>query len=225
LVKKRRKNIMGTIIEDGSKLVMIGDSITDCGRRGEQHKPYGCGYVSMFRDLVIINEPEKSIEIINKGIGGNTVEDLRSRWDDDLLSHQPDWVTIKIGINDLHRYLSNGDELQSSENFEKIYDEIIAATKSEFPECKLVLISPFYMSRRNSVKDAYRTKVWELLPTYISIVEKLSQKHETLFLNTHDLFQEQLKYNHPDLYCGEPVHPNQTGHMLIAQGLYDTIKR
>jgi len=216
---------MGTMIEDGSKFLMIGDSITDCGRRDGQHKPYGGGYVSMFRDLVIINEPEKNIEIVNKGIGGNTVEDLRSRWDDDLLSHKPDWVSIKIGINDLHRYLGQGHELQSPENFEKIYDEIIAATKNEFPDCKFILISPFYMSRRNSVKDAFRTKVWEILPIYIKIIEKLSDKYGTLFLNTHDLFQKQLKYNHPDLYCGEPVHPNSTGHMLIAQGLYEIIKK
>ncbi len=216
---------MKTIIEGESKFLLIGDSITDCGRRDSQHKPYGCGYVSMFRNLLIINEPDKSFKIINKGIGGNTVEDLRSRWDDDVLSHKPDWVSIKIGINDLNRYLSNGHELQSPENFEKIYDQIISDTQEALPECKIILITPFYMSRGNTVKDAYRTKVWNILPIYIKIVEKLSEKYDTIILNTHDLFQKQLKYNHPGLYCEEPVHPNETGHTLIAHGLYEIVKK
>lgn len=216
---------MTTMIENGSKFLLIGDSITDCGRRDNQHRPYGCGYVSKFRDLVIINEPEKDIEIINKGIGGNTVEDLRSRWDDDLLSHKPDWISIKIGINDVNRYLANAHELQSPESFERIYNQLLSDTKEALPNCKVILISPFFMSRGNAVKDAYRTKVWNLLPTYIKIIEDLSEKHDALFLNTHELFQEQLKYKHPDVYCGEPVHPNETGHQLIAQGLYKTIER
>lgn len=211
---------MATIIEDGSKFLMIGDSITDCGRRDPQFKPYGAGYVNIFRDLVIVNEPEKSIEIINKGIGGNTVEDLRSRWDDDVLSHKPDWLTIKVGINDINRYLSSEAELQSPAKFEEIYDEIIAVTRTELPNCNIMLISPFYMSRRNAVANAYRTKLWKLLPTYIDIVQQLSRKYDTMFLNVHELFQKQLVHKHPDVFCQEPVHPNSTGHLLIARAIY-----
>jgi len=81
------------------------------------------------------------------------------------------------------------------------------------------------MSRGNTVKDAYRTKVWNILPIYIKIVEKLSEKYDTMILKIHDLFQKQLKYNHPYLYCEEPVYPNETDHTLIAHGLYEIIKK
>jgi lysophospholipase L1-like esterase len=216
---------MTTLIDDRSKFLLIGDSITDCGRKDNQYKPYGCGYVSKFRDLVIINEAEKNIEIINTGIGGNTIEDLRSRWDDDLLSYKPDWVSIMIGINDINRFLSNDTELQNPENFEKIYNQIIADTKAALPDCKIVLLAPFYMSRGHSTQNAYRTKLWDLLPTYIGTVKKMSEKYDTMYMDTQELFQYQLKYNHPSVYGVEPVHPNSTGNMLIAQGLYDIIKK
>ncbi|NRA39810.1 MAG: GDSL family lipase, partial [Planctomycetes bacterium] len=126
---------MSTAIQDGETILCTGDSITDCGRRDVQHQPYGCGYVSLLRDMVITREPQKNIEFINTGIGGNTVEDLRSRWIDDVIVHNPDWLTIKIGINDCNRYLTNpkDNELQSPETFALIYDEVLATTKKLLP--------------------------------------------------------------------------------------------
>ena len=82
---------MPTPLKDGQTFLFIGDSITDCGRRGP-NAPLGDGYVKFFHDLLLIREPDKSVRIINTGIGGNTVEDLRSRWVDDALSYNPDWL-------------------------------------------------------------------------------------------------------------------------------------
>ena len=95
---------MATQIKNGQKVLFIGDSITDCGRRDSQ-RPLGNGYVKLFADLMIIQEPAKQITIVNKGISGDNVVGLRNRWTDDVLRNQPDWLSIKIGINDLHGYL------------------------------------------------------------------------------------------------------------------------
>ncbi len=98
---------MTTQIKNGQKIVFIGDSITDCGRRAAQ-RPLGAGYVKMFADLMIIRESAKRVAIINKGIGGDNVLGLRNRWTDDVLRNRPDWLSIKIGINDLHGCLLSG---------------------------------------------------------------------------------------------------------------------
>ena len=82
---------MTTQIRNGQKIVFIGDSITDCGRRDAQ-RPLGAGYVKLFADLMIIREPAKRITIINKGIGGDNVLGLRNRWTDDVLRNRPDWL-------------------------------------------------------------------------------------------------------------------------------------
>src|SRR5690348_15741918 len=37
------------IFEQGQKVLFIGDSITDCGRREGPHAPYGNGYVALAR--------------------------------------------------------------------------------------------------------------------------------------------------------------------------------
>ena len=35
------------LFRPNEKVVFIGDSITDCGRRAEPHAPYGAGYMAM----------------------------------------------------------------------------------------------------------------------------------------------------------------------------------
>ena len=49
----------------------------------------------------------------------------------------------------------------------------------------------------------------------------MSAKYGTLFLNLHDVFQEQLKYRPPGTFCPEPVHPDHPGHVVIANALMD----
>ena len=90
-----------------SKLVMVGDSITDAGRarpvgegRGEA---IGKGYVMMVEALLGAVYPEQWIRIVNQGISGNTVRDLKARWQADVLDLAPDWVSVMIGANDVWR--------------------------------------------------------------------------------------------------------------------------
>ena len=218
---------MATCLKDGETILFIGDSITDCGRRDDQHRPMGVGYVSFVRDFLVIREPEKKIKVINTGIGGNTVEDLRSRWVDDALSYKPDWLSIKIGINDCHRWSTDAKAniLQSPEKFEEIFNEILTATRKALPETKLLLIDPFYASLDiDGPLDSYRGRVSLALQDYIAATDRMAAKYDALQVKTNDIFHAHLKYNHPTVcFPKEPVHPNQTGHMLIAESVYEAL--
>jgi lysophospholipase L1-like esterase len=217
---------MATVLKNGQKILFIGDSITDCGRRDDSARPYGRGYVSMFRDIMLVREPQKNINIINRGIGGDTVLELRNRWTNDAISHHPDWLSVKIGINDLHRHIGGNDNgLLSPDGFFKIYDQLLSSTVKKLPECKIILIDPFYVSKADEMGDSFRMKVIKILPAYIDAVSELSRKYKTLHVQTHELFQKLLKYQHPDSYCNEPVHPFSAGHLMIAEEIYKALCR
>jgi len=205
-------------IKKGQKMVCIGDSITDCGRRGE-FAPYGAGYVKFFRDMVVANFPERGIEIINKGIGGNTILDLQQRWKDDVIYHKPDWLSVLVGINDEHMFLRKGDmwENLAPEKFMGYYDEVLRETKEKL-SCGIVLLEPFYITRDKS--DRWRGLVQKELLPYRKAVADLSKKHKTLLVKTQDIYDRQLKYRDSETFCAEPVHPNPTGHILIANELF-----
>lgn len=217
----RRK--MSLKIQNGQKILFIGDSITDAGRRTTE-RPYGGGFVKIFRDMLISREPSRQIEIINKGIGGNTAWQLRDRWTDDMLFFNPDYLVILIGINDMHQPLVNKD-IDRDETLQKhkdAYDEILARTKKELPDCKILLLEPFYMSR-DAASKSFRTEVLEVLQDYIAVTRKMSKKYKTGLIKTQELFQNVLKYYETDTICPEPVHPNATGHLIIAEAIYNAL--
>jgi len=200
--------------QDKQKVLFIGDSITDCGRRGPA-APLGDGYVSLLHDLVIWRWPERRIAWLNKGIGGNRVTDLQARWEDDVIREKPDWLSVKVGINDLHSYLMNMPAAVSPAQFREVYDEILTRSKAK-TAAQLILITPFYISNDRSAQS-FRSKVLDLLPQYISTVEEMAEKFGARLVRLQPMFERQLVHRAPDTYCPEPVHPNRTGHLLIAQ--------
>lgn len=210
-------------IKDGQTILFIGDSITDCGRRAAE-RPLGNGYVKLFYDMITIREPEKKINIINKGIGGDTVTGLQTRWTDDVLVHKPEWLSIKIGINDLHRTLRQGSDAIPPEMFRKSYNYILSRTKSALPKCEILLIEPFYISIENK-NESFRKSVLDLLPEYIDIVREMSKKYKTRLVKTHEMFQKLLKHHDADTFCPEPVHPHLIGHLAIAETVYTTLSK
>ena len=207
-------------IEDGETMLFIGDSITDCGRRTEA-APLGDGYVRLFAELTTAAYPDRMIRYLNKGIGGNRVTGLHDRWTDDVLYHEPDKLSIKIGINDLHSVLREDPDAVPPARFEEIYHAVLERTRQSL-NCPIVLITPFFISVETAA-DSFRRQVLDLIPSYIDVVERMSVKFDTRLVRLHDVFREQLKYRDSETFCPEPVHPNGAGHLVIAHALFDAL--
>jgi lysophospholipase L1-like esterase len=208
------------LIQDGQTMLYIGDSITDCGRRAAEAR-LGAGYVRLFTELVTAEHPERRIRHINKGIGGNRITHLKERWNDDVFANAPDRLSIKIGINDLHSVLREADEPVAPGLFEEIYEELLTSTADRLG-CPVTLLTPFYIST-DTTSDTFRRKVLAFIPEYIAVVERMSERHKTGLICLHDIFAEQLKHRDAETFCPEPVHPNRSGHMVIAKALFDSL--
>ncbi|MCL5408599.1 MAG: SGNH/GDSL hydrolase family protein [Candidatus Omnitrophica bacterium] len=210
-------------VRENEKFLCIGDSITDCGRV-LQNFPLGNGYVKIFSDLLVSCFPERKIEVVNKGISGNTVCDLRNRWEDDVIYHKPQWISILIGINDAHRIICESPDckMHTQEKFIENYRYVIKRTMDEI-KSNIILMEPFYIS--NDRSDNWRKNVLDLLEKYRMNVLKLSEEFSIPIIKLHDIFQKALVYYDADTFCPEPVHPNNTGHTLIAVSLLNALKK
>ena len=141
------------ILRTGQRVVFIGDSITDCGRR-DVAAPYGSGYVSLVRALVDARHPELELEWVNRGVGGDTVRDLAARWDDDAIGERPDWLAVLIGINDIWRhYGDRPDEAVGIEEYERTLRDLIRRAVAA-TGCRLILGDPFFIEADRSVRNA-----------------------------------------------------------------------
>ena len=206
-------------VKSGQTFLMIGDSITDHGRTGEDG-PYGWGYVRMFMDIVAKNHPELAIDWVNKGIGGNTVEDLAARWDADVLAIQPRWLSIMIGINDVHRRIDE-DADEAIAAFWSGYTSILERVESFSP--RLVLLDPFYIASEERGASPDELCILARLGRYLDVVEEMAQKTGAVHIRTQQMFEEQLTFRSADHFGPEPVHPYSTGHLMVAMELYDTL--
>jgi lysophospholipase L1-like esterase len=204
------------LIQKNAKLLMIGDSITDAGRAkpvGEGlFNATGTGYVSLVDALLGVWRPDLAIRVVNMGLSGNTVRDLKNRWQTDVIDHKPDWLSIMIGINDVWRQydLPRQKEIHVPiDEYERTIDELVTRTK---PSLKgLVLMTPFYIE--SSPTDAMRAT----MDLYGQAVKRVSLKHGTIFVDTQAAFNETLQHVYAATLAWDRVHPGTTGHMIIAR--------
>ncbi|MHB8994331.1 MAG: SGNH/GDSL hydrolase family protein [Armatimonadota bacterium] len=210
------------MIQHGQTYLFQGDSITDCGRRDPVAGPMGNGYPRMVLEMVTALYPERKINFQNRGISGNTTKDLRSRWEEDAIALQPDWISILIGINDSHRWLFNEDPQVkvSAAEFRENYDWLLEQISTRTP-ARIILLDPFYITPAPA--DEKQAQVLDLLPEYIQVVRDMSAKYDTLLLPMHDSYQQHLGAREASCFCPEPVHPNHGGHMVMALELMKTL--
>ena len=203
-------------IAANSKLVFIGDSITDCERArpvGEGlFGAIGKGYVALVDATLGAACPEENIRVVNMGCSGNTVRDLKNRWATDVIALKPDWLAIMIGINDVWRQfdLPKMTEIHvGPEEYAATLDDLVAQTA---PLVKgLVLLTPYYLEP--NPKDGMRARMDE----YGRLVKKVADKHGTVFVDTQAAFDKVLKHIYPATLGWDRVHPTAVGHMVLAR--------
>ena len=210
-------------IETNSKLVMIGDSITDCGRNRPIGEGYngelGEGYPSLVHAFIDATYPDRQIRTVNMGIGGDSSDDLRARWNTDLMALKPDWISILIGVNDIWRKLKNPakHEVHSTvEQYRANIDYMVADAKSA--GIKVVLMTPFLME--NNKNDLMRQEV----EVYGRVCKEVAEKHHIIFVDLQAEFNKFLAFKYSSVLSGDRVHPNRLGHMIIAKAFLNAIE-
>ena len=205
-----------------SKLVFIGDSITDC----ERARPIGEGlfggigksYVSLVEGFVTAIHPASAIRMINMGTSGDTVLDLKKRWKTDVTDLKPDWLSIMIGVNDVWRQfdLPHQKEIRVSPKvYEKTLLELVSKTR---PKLKgLIIMAPFYLEPNRD--DAMRKR----MDQYGAIAKKVARKTNAIFVDTQSAFDELLGHMHSNAIAWDRVHPNTIGHSIIARAFLNAI--
>jgi lysophospholipase L1-like esterase len=203
---------MLVIFERQQKIVFIGDSITDAGRRPGT-APYGDGYVSQVCTLLQARYPELRLRFANRGVAGDTSRHLADRWERDVIAEQPDWLVMMIGINDV--WLSFGLYPQEAvplpeyeATLRRLLDRTCSATSA-----RLVLMEP-YMIEPNRLVPMRRQMDW-----YGAVIRRLAADYGAVLVRTQAAFDTVLAHTTPHDWSGDQIHPSSAGHAIIALAL------
>ena len=211
------------ILEKGSRLVMAVDSVTDCGRNRELPpcfwSTWGDGYVHVVYANLLAFAPQSSIMVINQGVSGNTSEDLNNRWDSDIMSLKPDYVSIMIGINDVWRWFDSAlrqeklvDKDMFRANLRSIMDKTVSHVK------KVFLMTPVLFELNETEPMFIKKREFD------AVIKEVAQEYNQLFIDCQTPVDRVLKYHHPYMFTMDRVHPNLPGHTLIAESFLNAIE-
>jgi acyl-CoA thioesterase-1 len=186
-------------------IVFIGDSVTDCGRRDDEPDYLGDGYVRLIAERL----PDR--RVVNVGIGGNRVVDLRDRWQIDVLEQKPDILSVYVGVNDTWRRYDSNDPTSASA-FEADYRVILEQTVALAP--RLVLVEPFVVPVTEEQEHWH-----EDLDEKRAAVARLATAFGAAFLPLQSLMSAAAEEHGARAIAQDGVHPTELGHRLIAEAL------
>jgi len=196
-------------IGPATKLLFIGDSITDAGRASDP-EGLGFGYVRIVRDVLLARDPANAPVVINRGVNGQMITDLQARWQADVLDASPDVISIYVGINDVvNELLMGGSNLH---RYGEVYQAILAGTRQALPQAAIVLCEPSVLWLPGYPDGNAR------LAPYVEVVHVMAEAYDAIgVVKLHDTFGRAREARADVAWLIDGVHPTSTGHMLIAQ--------
>ena len=149
-------------VATGRRVVFIGDSITDGNWGKGDGKPssernltdrnhlYGSGYMYLCASYYQGYRPERGYLFFNRGVSGNTLDELAARWQEDVVNLRPDVLSVLVGTNDIDRYLHGLMVSAAVEKtdfdfagWEKTYRRLLDEARRANPDLKILLCTPF----------------------------------------------------------------------------------
>jgi lysophospholipase L1-like esterase len=223
------------------KIIFLGDSITEAGvydkkvgieYNGELVYPEYTGFITFLSQSI----PEKT-ELVGKGISGDKVSDLLTRYKKDVIDLDPDIVFIYIGINDVwHKYdFGTGSDIDLYENGLRQIISEIQKIGSRVVLCTPTVIGENHgdFTLANEYVEHYRdAKTMEDmnndLDAFSDVVRKLSSEYNTGLIDLRKVFISYISENNPTnkpsgILTYDGVHLNDLGNKLVADQMINFI--
>ncbi len=217
----------------GKKILFIGDSITDGNWGGGGAKPsaernqwdmnhiYGSGFMYISAAYYQGRYSQDEYEFFNRGISGNTLQDLKARWDSDVIQMHPDVLSVLIGTNDIDFYLKSDKSVQF--NFvawETLYRKLLAEALQSNPNLKIILCSPF-VAKTGRLKTSIDFDERNSLILHCAhIVQEIAKDYNAIYLPFDKIIANLLKKSptSKDTYwIWDGIHPTPAAHERLAE--------
>lgn len=186
-------------------ILFTGDSITDSGRREAGRSPLGSGYVALLAPELA----DAGLTVLNSGVAGDRIRDLRARWERDAAAWSPDVISILIGINDVWEPFRSG-ERTSAEDFDRDYRFLLEheATRG----ARWVLLEPFLIGD-DPEHERWATELREKQ----KVVQSLCLEYGAVFVPLHDVLGREAAARGASTITTDGIHLTPDGYACVAE--------
>ncbi len=212
-------------LKKGDRVCFVGNSIT---HNGEFHHNIYQYFVTRY--------PAVPIRFFNAGIKGDVTGGILKRIQTDVLIHKPTYAFIMIGMNDVQRELygkyptQNVDTLAKRkaalELYAKNLDSIVRILQKQ--KIKVILQKPSAYDQTSTIKYPNNLGVNDALIECGKTMQYLANKYKLPIIDYNSLMtnislQQQAKNPNFTLTVNDRVHPNSTGHFIMAYQFLKTL--
>jgi lysophospholipase L1-like esterase len=188
-------------------VLFIGDSITDAGRRDDP-EGLGQGYVRLVAESLALRGDRRTI--VNRGIGGDRIGELRARWEADAIEPAPSVLTVYVGVNDTWRRYDAGMPT-SAAHFEAVYRGLLEEAHA-IVNPRLILVEPFVVP---VVEEQHE---WlDDLAGKRDAVASLATEFGAAFVPLHRILTVAAAHHGAAAIAADGVHPTPLGAELVAE--------
>lgn len=192
------------LLEDGHKIVFVGDSITAAPD----------GYVKVVEHMLSAIAPGLRLTYVNSGIPGNKVTDILDRIGETVIAHDPDWITLSIGINDVWHGI-NGVPV---ERFTPLYDEVVTRLQKQ-------TVARIALFTTTVIGEDLESEANQKLVPYNDFIRETAGKRKALLVPMNEEFHRAISARRKVAdgeelrFTTDGVHMNPIGDLLMAMTL------
>lgn len=207
------------IIKKDSKVVFLGDSITDVKFNRRKRFSIKGKDVYALQLKRIIKKRSKLIDVEIKGIASNRTYHVYDRLTSDCISLKPDVIIMLIGVNDAWEHYVPENYPPLLRPLEPHTREIYRRIKMELPDTQVLYLMPFMI-------DAVKEKLpfHKILDEYREILKNIAIENGALILDLQDVFNKAQKTIAPDKLAVDGIHPTNLGHKVIADAVEELLE-
>jgi len=205
-------------------ILFQGDSITDMGRNrsrkgANDNSGLGPGYSFIAASRLLLEHPDKHLQIYNRAISGNVVPQLAARWQEDCLDIKPTVLSILIGVNDYWHTLGGGYK-GTIDSFRQDYHALLERTRKALPNVKLIIGQPYAIPGVKAVTESW----FPAFTAYQKAAQELADQYDALWIPYQAIYEKAIKSAPANYWTPDGVHPNAAGDALMAQAVLAAFK-
>lgn len=157
-----------------------------------------------------------NMNLVNAGIGGNTTAHGIDRFERDVASADPDFVSICFGTNDFYR--KNGlDPQVTPEDYRQNLLTMVEKTTA-LGAVPILITSPFITETASGGAARYpEGSVNAALDVYVDVMREVAKETKTALVDIHALCDEQ--YATTDFLSGDGVHLSPLGDKAFSDAV------
>lgn len=185
------------------KIVCFGDSLTSCGGQGGRYSDY-------------LRTWAPDCEVVNKGVGGDTLGGGRKRFQRDVLDLRPDVVVIELGANDYWQARQPIPQLAAD------LESMVRDAKNS--GAKVIIASCFGGGKeaKTPPKNAADKKRKFYAAGIANFEADIVKRYSCYYVPD---MQIDIAPNGTAPYWADNNHPNKTGNEFVAKRIYAELQK